>query len=263
MSPPDLTTRIHQHLDVCELQHGVRVLVAVEAGAVASGTASPDTGHDVRHVYVHSADSYASPWVEERPTTIHATYGHRIAITGMDLRQMVRELANSNPDVIAWLQSPVLYQQHLPFIRAVQALLPAAFCPALAIAHHRQRAWSIQQRHLAGEAIWPAMYLPALVAVLAAAWVARHATPPPLAFGLLLQDAALQPALLDDVQQLLQANRRGAITALAPPHRLLDTFIASELQRDMPNPEVPAAAARAIRAELGRLFLHTLQSLQH
>lgn len=262
MTDAEVTTDIHQHLETCALQHGVRIVLAAEVGGIASGTASPGSRRQVRFVYAQPVHHYASPWVEELPTEIQATPTRKFVCTGMDLRQLMRELANGNPDVFACLQSTVVYLQHLPFTRPARALLPAVFRPALAIAQYRQRVWSIRQRHLTGETVWPAMYLCAFDPLLAAGWADRHGTPPPLAFDVLLQDAALQPALHADVQQLLLAKRSGAITALAQPHGVLDFFIGRELQRDMPNPVVPAADVLAARAQLGQLFQHTLQTLQ-
>ena len=261
MTPPDLTFQILQHMDGCARQLHVRALFAVEAGCWARGTAAPDSSQEVRYVYVRSAESYASPWVGSLATEMHGVMARGFVCTGTDLRQLVIDLADSKPDVIEWLQSPMSYRQYLPFTGAALALLPESFRPALAVAHYRQRAWSIQQRHLVNETVWPDMYLSALGALLAASWVERHATPPPLAFDMLLHDAALPPALHVDIQQLLLAKRSGAITDLTPPDGLLDDFICQELQRELPDPFVPSDAVWAAREALDRLFLLTLRTL--
>ena len=75
------------------------------------------------------------------------------------------------------------------------------------------------------------------------------------------QDAALEPALHAEIQQLLLAKRSRGITALTEPDRMLDDFIDQELQRAMPDPVVPADEVRATRAALDRLFQLTLRTL--
>ena len=54
--------RIQARLDEVELEHGVRVVWAVESGSRAWGFPSPDSDYDCRFFYIRSYDDYVSPW---------------------------------------------------------------------------------------------------------------------------------------------------------------------------------------------------------
>lgn len=91
--------------------HEVRIMHAIESGSRAWGFPSPDSDYDVRFIYAHHADWYFSVF-ERRDvieTPIEDVHGIVFDVNGWDLRKVLRLLARSNPVLIEWLQSPIVY----------------------------------------------------------------------------------------------------------------------------------------------------------
>ena len=99
--------RVRHALAQVEAERNVRVLVACESGSRAWGFASRDSDYDVRFLYVHRRDWYLS--VEDRRDVIEQPIAHDLDVSGWELRKALRLLRKSNPPVLEWLKSPVVW----------------------------------------------------------------------------------------------------------------------------------------------------------
>lgn len=122
MIPDDIRREILQRLHTAEVEHGVRVLMAIESGSRAWGFASPNSDYDVRFIYVHPAHWYQAVDLEERRDVIEYPIVDDIDLNGWDLRKALRLYWKSNPALVEWLQSPITYMEHGGFRRAALAL---------------------------------------------------------------------------------------------------------------------------------------------
>jgi predicted nucleotidyltransferase len=105
-----METAIKQALHIIETQKQVRILYACESGSRAWGFASHDSDYDVRFLYVHPASTYLrmdSPRdVIERPIV------DDLDINGWDIFKALRLLRKSNPPLLEWLFSPIVYLEN-------------------------------------------------------------------------------------------------------------------------------------------------------
>ena len=94
---------------LCDLErdHGVKILLAVESGSRAWGFPSPDSDYDVRFVYVHAMDWYLS--IEPGRDVIELPIDKTLDVSGWDLRKALHLLTKSNPALLEWLESPIIY----------------------------------------------------------------------------------------------------------------------------------------------------------
>ena len=93
-------------------EHGVRVLYACESGSRAWGFASPDSDYDVRFIYAHDRNYYLSVNVDSQRDVIERTVDDlNMDMAGWDLRKALYLFHKSNPPLMEWLQSPIVYRE--------------------------------------------------------------------------------------------------------------------------------------------------------
>ena len=100
---------ISEKLQQIEIQENVRILHAVESGSRAWGFASPDSDFDVRFIYVRPRDYYLK--LERTRDVLEFPINDLLDINGWDLQKALRLLHRSNPTLLEWFRSPVVYKE--------------------------------------------------------------------------------------------------------------------------------------------------------
>src|SRR6186997_1931414 len=108
-----------------EREEWVRICLAVESGSRAWGFASTDSDYDVRFVYAHPRDWYLSIDLESRRDVIERPLTDEVDLAGWDVRKAMGLFAKSNPPLLEWLDSPIVYADDGRFAAALRGLLPA------------------------------------------------------------------------------------------------------------------------------------------
>src|SRR5688572_12295092 len=132
---PATGAEIQRRLADVEEADGARILYAVESGSRAWGFPSADSDYDVRFVYIRSRDWYLSVNLESRRDVIERPIVDHIDLSGWDIRKALRLFAKSNPPLLEWLSSPIVYRDDLGFADAVRALLPRYYSPVSSLYH--------------------------------------------------------------------------------------------------------------------------------
>jgi len=175
---------IETELTAIERDEGVRILFAVESGSRAWGFPSADSDYDVRFVYARPAEGYLSVFedrdVIERPIT------GLLDVNGWDLKKALALLRKSNPALMEWVVSPMIYRESsaAPVFRK---LAKKAFRPLAACHHYLSMARTNQRRANGEERVRLKVYLYALRPLLAAKWVITYGTLAPMRFAELVE----------------------------------------------------------------------------
>ncbi len=125
-----------------EQAYDVRVLYACESGSRAWSFASQDSDYDVRFLYVHSRDWYLS--IEDRRDVIEEPISDSLDISGWELRKTLRILRKSNPPLLEWRKSPVVYAWDEEFVSEFKQLADEYYSPARCFQHYRVPCPTIQ-----------------------------------------------------------------------------------------------------------------------
>lgn len=132
-APAAMRERVLDELERIEREHDVVVLYACESGSRAWGFASPDSDYDVRFVYVHQPEWYQR--VEEPRDVIERPLSDELDISGWELRKALRLTRKSNPALLEWLGSPLVYREE-PGVREELLWLGSAFHSVPGSRHH-------------------------------------------------------------------------------------------------------------------------------
>ena len=100
---------IHRQLDEIESVHNVSILYAVESGSRAWGFASPDSDFDVRFLYVRPVLDYLR--IRPMRDVIELPLTGDLDTNGWDIVKALNLFRSSNPALLEWLRSPIIYRE--------------------------------------------------------------------------------------------------------------------------------------------------------
>ena len=268
---PTERARILSVLTEIERTHGVSVLFACESGSRGWGFASPDSDYDVRFLYVHRLPWYLT--VAPGRDVIERPISDVLDVGGWELRKALDLLRASNPVLLEWLRSPIVYRQHDAAMTRLSALAREQFSPVRAWHHYVAMAKKNFREHLQGEQVRTKKYLYVLRPLLAARWIRAHGAAgegaPPMRFAALAQQvlhAGRDAALIAAINDLLAAKMRTSEASHGPRREALHAFITQELAAHAAEPrreDPPRADARALDAYLQWAVAHFDKDTPH
>ena len=172
-----------------ESREDVRVLYACESGSRAWGFPSADSDYDVRFIYAHPVEWYLS--IRTRRDVIERPLVNEIDLSGWDIKKALGLLRKSNPPLLEWLQSPIIYQQDDAFLNGIGALLPVYYSPRNCLHHYLHMARGNIREYLKGERVWVKKYFYVLRPLLACLWIEAGNGAVPMEFATLAESVGL------------------------------------------------------------------------
>ena len=142
-----------------ERTEGVRLLYACESGSRAWGFASTDSDYDVRFLYLRPREWYLSIDVERRRDVIERPIDGLLDINGWDLRKALGLFRKSNPPLLEWLHSPIVYLDRHGVAERLRALLEQYYSPTACFHHYYHMAKGNYREYLKGEEVKLKKYL--------------------------------------------------------------------------------------------------------
>ena len=221
--------RIQKTLSRIEVELGVRVLYACESGSRGWGFDSSDSDWDVRFIYCHPRDWYLS--VEERRDVIELPIDDLLDMNGWDLRKSLRLMKKSNPVLLEWLSSPIVYREDAEVMAAYRSLAADFYQPAACLHHYLHMAKGNFREYLQGETVWLKKYFYVLRPVLACLWIERGSSVVPMAFEELVDGVVSDGELKASIVQLTELKRSAAELDSGVRIPALHSFLEREIAR--------------------------------
>ncbi len=246
----DKEKAMHQHIQKMltriEVEHGVRILYACESGSRGWGFDSVDSDWDVRFIYCHPRDWYLS--IGEEHDVIELPIDTLLDVNGWDLRKSLRLMKKSNPVLLEWLSSPIVYREDAVTMAAYRSLAQDFYQPAACLHHYLHMAKGNFREYLQGEMVWLKKYFYVLRPVLACLWIERGLGVVPMVFDDLVAGVANDSGLKDSIAKLTELKRSGAEMDNGLRIPVIHSFLGREIAR---LEEVVADASRnPVSAEL-------------
>jgi uncharacterized protein len=256
-----MQTEITQALAELEARHEVTVLYACESGSRAWGFASADSDYDVRFIYLHRPSWYLAIDLEAKRDVIECPLTGLLDVTGWDLRKALGLLRKSNPPLLEWLSSPIVYRDDGVAASQLRALGATIYSPLACGHHYLQMAKGNLREYLTGEVVWRKKYFYVLRPLLALRWLDLGLGVVPMAFAELVEACLPAGELRAAISQLQAEKAAGAELDRGPRIAVISQFIESELAMreglagltSAPQPPVEPLNA-LFRAELQRVY---------
>ena len=249
---------IEDALKRVEREDDVRVLYAVESGSRAWGFASRDSDWDVRFIYIRRPEWYLS--VQRRRDVLEYPLNGDLDVSGWDLKKALGLFAKSNPPLLEWLRSPIVYREAFSMAQALRDRSAHYFSSRSCMHHYFHMAEGNYREYLQGDPVRVKKYFYVLRPVLACRWLAAHGTMPPTEFASLVEDqlpAGLQPV----VQRLLEQKRTGDELGSGPRVPAINEFLDSEMARLRDTLSAIPRAPTPDWEALDRLFRDSLREV--
>jgi uncharacterized protein len=242
---PAVRERVMVELRDVEHRHDVTVLFACESGSRGWGFASPDSDYDVRFLYVHARDWYLR--VEPQRDVIERPIDDVLDVSGWELRKALQLLLRSNPTLLEWLDSPVVYRTDPQWMPTMSTLAKAFFSPMRGRHHYLSMAKKNFRGYLQGDLVRYKKYLYVLRPLLAVCWIDAGLGMPPMRFADLVAGTVSDPVLLTEINELLALKMRAGEAEQGPRrpaiHALIESMLAdAEHDRMYKRPEGDVAS---------------------
>ncbi|MEM1056118.1 MAG: nucleotidyltransferase domain-containing protein [Bacteroidota bacterium] len=249
---------VRARLAALEREHEVRVVYAVESGSRAWGFASRDSDVDARFLYVRRPAWYLSVWPGR--DVIEPPIDGLFDVSGWDLKKALGLFAKSNPPLLEWLRSPLVYREETDVAQGLRDLTPRFYSRRACFYHYWSMARSNFKAELRGDLVRPKKYFYVLRPILCCHWIqAEPEAPPPMEFDRLV-DRFLTGDVRETVEALLVEKRAGAEGDRRPPIPVLQRFAEAELvELERLAQSVPPSEAD--REALNSFFLQALREV--
>lgn len=250
----EIHTRIQAELRRIEETEDVTILFACESGSRAWGFESTDSDYDVRFIYLRRTEWYLT--IQNKRDVIEKTIDDELDISGWDLPKALHLLRKSNPPLLEWLNSPIVYLQTSSLTDRLRSLMHEYYSPIACMYHYLHMAENNFRKYLKEDKVWTKKYFYVLRPVLACNWIERGLGVVPMEFERLVDGIVTDPDLRGEIDHLLERKRSGAELDEGPRNRILSCFLESELHRLRAEAQPPAKSKDT--ASLDRLFVSQL-----
>ena len=131
----EMRQEIINKLKEIEKKERVKIIYAIESGSRAWGFESIDSDYDVRFIYVREKEDYLC--LDEKSDVIELPIDKVFDISGWDIKKALKLLYKSNPSLLEWFASPIVYKEakEASYIREV---IPLYFSQKK-LYHHYQK----------------------------------------------------------------------------------------------------------------------------
>ncbi|MGH7142889.1 MAG: nucleotidyltransferase domain-containing protein [Planctomycetota bacterium] len=221
--------RIERHLATVAAEENIRILFACESGSRAWGFPSTDSDYDLRFIYIHPTDWYLA--VQPGRDVIERPLADNIDLAGWDIRKALLLFRKSNPPLLEWLGSPIVYREDGFLAGRLRDLARRHFSPIVCCYHYLHMAERNHGQFLQGPEVPLKKYLYVLRPVLAIQWLEQKAGPVPTEFGRLVAELPLAPELKAAIADLLEKKRAGVELGAGPRIAPISDFLDREIAR--------------------------------
>lgn len=231
-----------------EEEFGVKILYACESGSRSWQLHSERSDYDVRFIYVHKKVAYLTidpVGIGKKRDVIELPIDDLLDVSGWELTKALRLFRKSNPPLMEWLHSKIIYFQAYSTIEKMKDLSKMVFAPDSCLHHYLNMATHNERIYIQGEQVEIKDYLKVLRPLLAAKWIETFNQFPPLEFPTLLNRLVPEGVIKHEINLLLKGKLNGADQAVKPK-AVLNQFITSETTRlreftktlthDLPDP---------------------------
>ncbi len=250
----DILKEINEKLDEIEAKDNVRILHAIESGSRAWGFASPDSDYDVRFIYVRRQEDYLR--LDEPRDVIEWQLDDVLDINGWDLKKALKQFARGNATLFEWSGSPIVYRTTDEWNR-IREVSKQYFSEKSAVYHYYGTANSTFQEYLQGDTVRYKKYFYALRPLLAAEYIEKYHTAPPVLFDDLLK-LDLDPGLRTAIDELLEAKKRTTEKEENPQMPVIKNYIEDEIKKQKVIADELADDHNRDWSALDKVFIETI-----
>ena len=222
-----MQAEIMQRLCAIEKENNIKILYAAESGSRGWGFASKDSDYDARFIYIRTVDWYLS--IEDKKDFIEVPINDLLDINGWDIKKALLQYKKSNPTLLEWLSSPIIYMENYCAAQKMRDLLPAYFSPVPTIYHYLHIARNKFAEVMSTDQVKIKRYFYILRPILACMWIEKNSAMPPMEFSKLMADQQLDCTLVNEINKLLEKKTAGLEIDIEPKSQVIIDFLRNNI----------------------------------
>lgn len=219
---------IKKELSRLENQHEIKILLAVESGSRAWGFASTDSDWDVRYIYIHKLDWYLR--IDDEKDSQEEILPNDLDLSGWELKKALKLFRKSNPPMLEWLRSPVIYQESFSTARNLREMSEKYFNPKSCMYHYLSMAKNNFREFLQKDLVKSKKYFYVLRPVLACDWIKEKNSFPPMEFQDLVNSQIKDEKIRKEIEELLKRKIAGEELKEEPKIEILNDFLERKIE---------------------------------
>jgi len=227
--PENIYEEILQRLEIIQDKENIKILYACESGSRAWGFPSSDSDYDVRFIYIRRPEFYLS--IDECRDVIEHPIVDDIDLSGWDLKKALKLFRKSNPPLLEWLQSPIIYMKQYSVSEQLKSLLSIYYSPISCMHHYSNMAEGNLRDYLRNDKVWIKKYFYVLRPVLACNWIEKDLGPVPTEFEKLVEAIVKDEALKKSINDLIKKKRTGEELSWGNKIPKISDYIEKEIVR--------------------------------
>lgn len=221
------------------------------------GFASNNSDWDVRFIYVHNYDWYLS--IEEKKDNIEFILPNEIDLSGWELRKALLLYRKSNPPLLEWLRSPIIYKEDFSTADELRKNLKLFFNPKSCLYHYLHMARGNYESYFKEDIVRLKKYFYVLRPILACNWIEKTNSMAPMEFERTLNASIVGGELRNKIDDLLQEKKNGDELDKGDRIKLIDNYIEERLKYFQSYLENFEYDNRPNFDELNTIFRNTLK----
>ena len=249
---------INSRLTEIESGNNIKIVYACESGSRAWGFPSANSDYDVRFIYIRPIEWYLS--IDEKRDVIEYPIGEQLDINGWDLKKALQLLRKTNPPLLEWLGSPIVYFEKYSVAEKMRELAKEYYSPSACLYHYSHMARGNFREYLQGDIVWVKKYFYVLRPLLAMKWIEEGLGIVPTDFNVTLEKLTLAAELKESVANLLESKRSGDELDKGVKIPVISNFIESELVR-WENSEIPKSVVASHGNKLDEFFRESIKEV--
>lgn len=220
---------IKSELGKIESSNGIKIIYACESGSRAWGFPSANSDYDVRFIYIRPLEWYLS--IDEKGDVIDIPINNSLDISGWDLKKALQLLRKTNPPLLEWLMSPIVYFENEPIIQKMRELAKDFYFPSTCLYHYYHMAQHNYKEYLQGDIVWLKKYFYVLRPLVAMRWIEEGRGIAPTDFNVTIENLNLPEKLVQEIKELVDSKRKGTELSKGERIPIISEFIEKELNR--------------------------------
>ncbi len=202
--------------------------MACESGSRAWGFPSADSDYDVRFIYAHPPDAYLR--VTPQRDVIELPISGDLDINGWDLKKALGLMLRSNPPLLEWLNSPIIYRQDSYALTELRRLAELCFRIDSVSYHYYRMALSGLDGLGRGQEVRAKKYFYIIRPLMALEWIHSGRGIPPTDFTVAVQEEFADGAVREAIDTLIEQKKLGFESKLGARVPAIDSWIEEKME---------------------------------
>lgn len=192
---------IKEQLTRIENENNVKILYAIESGSRGWGFESKDSDFDVRFIYLHPVEWYLS--IFEQRDIIEIPVNKVLDVNGWGLQKVMQHINKSNPSILEWLSSPIVYRENPNFAGELKNVADKYFSSVHAAYHYIGLAKKCFSGMMDADNIKIKKLFYVIRPILCCMWIEKYNTIPPMNIQDLMKGIILDNKIKNIIDELI------------------------------------------------------------